>query len=107
MERNSTFSLIVVLKGSNCIEEDGRIIRFGSNANTNAIRTMAAEKLDLLVPEDDIVLETATGVLLTEVEMVRLQQVVYVRLNQEIIEVIPGPRGLPVVGNLYEMMPDM
>jgi hypothetical protein len=107
MEKGPTFSLIVVLKGSKSIEEDGRVIRFGSNASTNTVRTLAAEQLDLIVPVDDIVLETATGVLLTEVEMVRLQKVVYVRLVQEIIEVIPGPRGLPFVGNLYDMMPDL
>jgi hypothetical protein len=107
MENSSSFSLVVVLKDSNSIEEDGRVIRFGINANINTVRALAAEQLDLLVPADDVVLETETGVLLTEVEIVRLQQVVYVRLVQEIVKVTPGPRGLPIVGNFYDMMPDM
>lgn len=103
---SETISLIVALKGCNNIEAEGKIIRIGNGANTNTVRSLAAEKLGLAIPLNDIILETSTGVELTEIEMVRLQQVVYIHFHQQIKEV-PGPARLPMVGNLYEMMPDL
>ncbi|GAA5815138.1 hypothetical protein MFLAVUS_008644 [Mucor flavus] len=103
---SETISLIVALKGCNNIEAEGKIIRIGNGANTNTVRSLAAEKLGLAIPLNDIILETSTGVELTEIEMVRLQQVVYIHFHQQIKE-IPGPTRLPMVGNLYEMMPDL
>ncbi|KAK4512250.1 uncharacterized protein ATC70_002946 [Mucor velutinosus] len=99
-------SLIVALKGSTNVELDGHIIRIGNGANTNTVRGLAAEKLGLAVPLDEINLETSSGVILTEIEKVKLQQVVYVSYKEQIKQV-PGPRRLPMVGNLYDMLPDL
>jgi cytochrome P450/NADPH-cytochrome P450 reductase len=100
-------SLIVALKGCESIEADGHIISIGNGANTNTVRSLAAEKLGLAVGLDNIILETASGIILTEIEKVRLQQVVYISLVEKIKDTIPGPRRLPMVGNLYDMMPDL
>lgn len=94
-----TTSLIVALKGSDNIEVDGHIIRIGNGANTNTVRSLASEKLGLAIPLDDISLETATGEVLTEIDRVRSQQVVYINCKERIKDVIPGPRGLPMVGS--------
>jgi cytochrome P450/NADPH-cytochrome P450 reductase len=100
-------SLIIVIKGSTNVELDGHIIRIGNGANTNTVRALAAEKLGLAVPLDEINLETSSGVILTEIEKVKLQQVVYISYKEQIKDIIPGPRRLPMVGNLYEMLPDL
>lgn len=99
-------SLIVALKGCTNIELEGHIIRIGNGANTNTVRGLAAEKLGLAVPLDEINLETSSGVILTEIEKVKLQQVVYISYKEQIKQV-PGPRRLPMVGNLYDMLPDL
>ncbi|KAI9363256.1 cytochrome P450 [Pilaira anomala] len=101
-----TISLIVALKNCENIEVDGKIIRIGNGANTNTVRSLAAEKLGLTIPLNDIILETSTGDELTEIEKVKLQQVVFINFQQQIKE-IPGPVRLPMVGNLYDMMPDL
>jgi cytochrome P450/NADPH-cytochrome P450 reductase len=106
MAENS-ISLIVALKGNDNIEADGHIITIGNGANTNTVRSLAAEKLGLAIALDDIILETTSGIALTEIEKVRLQQVVYISSVEKIKDVIPGPRRLPMVGNLYDMMPDL
>ncbi|KAI8635908.1 cytochrome P450 [Parasitella parasitica] len=100
-------SLIIVIKGSANVELDGHIIRIGNGANTDTVRGLAAEKLGLAVPLDEIVLETSSGVVLTEIDKVRIQQVVYIGCKEKIQDVIPGPRRLPMVGNLYDMLPDL
>lgn len=99
-------SLIVALKGCTNVELEGHIIRIGNGANTNTVRGLAAEKLGLAVPLDEINLETSSGVILTEIEKVKLQQVVYISYKEQIKQV-PGPRRLPMVGNLYDMLPDL
>lgn len=102
-----SISLIVVCKGSENVEADGHIISIGNGANTTTVRSLASEKLGLAIPLDDIILETASGDVLTEIEKVRLQQVVYINFIEKIKDTIPGPRRLPMVGNLYDMMPDL
>ena len=100
-------SLIIAIKGCKDIETDGHIIRIGNGANTNTVRSLASEKLGLAIPMEDILLETSTGEVLTEIDQVKLQQVVYINFAEQVKDVIPGPRRLPMVGNLYEMMPDL
>ncbi|CAO3649127.1 unnamed protein product [Mucor hiemalis] len=104
---SETISLIVAAKGSANIETDGHIIRIGNGANTNTVRSLAAEKLGLAIPLDDIILETSSGEVLTEIDRVKSQQVVYINFQEQIKDVIPGPPRLPMVGNLYEMLPDL
>lgn len=104
---SETISLIVAAKGCKNIETDGHIIRIGNGANTNTVRSLAAEKLGLAIPLNDIILETASGEELTEIEKVKSQQVVYINFQEQIKDVIPGPPRLPMVGNLYDMLPDL
>lgn len=104
---SETISLIVAIKGCENIEADGHIIRIGNGASTDTVRTLAAGKLGLGIALADIILETTTGEVLTEIERVKLQQVVIINFKEQIKDVIPGPRRLPMVGNLYEMMPDL
>ncbi|KAI7896669.1 cytochrome P450 [Mucor mucedo] len=103
---SDTISLIVALKGCDNIETEGHIIRVGNGANTDTVRTLAAEKLGLGVALVDIILETTSGEVLTEIERVKSQQVVIINLKEQIKD-IPGPTKLPMVGNLYDMLPDL
>lgn len=107
MTSDNTASLIVALKGSSNIENDGRIIRFGNTADLNIIHKLIAEKLSILGRIDDIVLFDDKDEELVEVDQIKKQQVVYVDLKQHITSAIPGPTGLPFVGALYELLPDM
>lgn len=101
-----TLPLIIVLKGTQNLEQDGQIIQIGNGANTNTVRGLAAEKLGLAIPLEDIILETSEGVELTEIDKVKEEKVVYIRPRDKIKDV-PGPRRLPMVGNVYEMLPDL
>ncbi|KAI7898001.1 cytochrome P450 [Cokeromyces recurvatus] len=103
---DTTISLIIVIKGSKDVETNGKIIGIGNGANTNTVRSLAAEKLGLAIPLDDIVLETPTGEVLTEIDKVKSQHVVYINVKNK-IKTIPGPPRLPMIGNFYEMMPDL
>lgn len=107
MSTDNTTSLIVVLKGSTDVENDGRIIRFGNGANLNTIRGLVAEKLSIAGATDDIQLLNEKDEILGGIDALKNQQVVYVDLKQHIKDVIPGPACLPFVGSLYEMLPNM
>lgn len=109
MSEDTTTSLIVVLQGSKNVEQDGRIIVFGSGANINTVRGLATEKLGIAgsTPTDNVLLRDGNGRLLDGIDQVRQQQVVYVDLQDQIKDVIPGPRSLPFIGALREFMPNM
>lgn len=104
---SETISLIVAIKGCENIESDGHIIRIGNGANTDTVRSLAAEKLGLGIPLVDIILETSAGEVLTEIDRVKSQQVIIINFKEQIKDIIPGPRRLPMVGNLYDMIPDL
>jgi cytochrome P450/NADPH-cytochrome P450 reductase len=107
MSSDSTTSLIVMLRGDNDTEKDGRIIRFGTGANLDTIKSLAAEKLSIALDYTRIQLLNSKGELLEGIEDVRNQQIVYIDLDDPIKTVIPGPTKLPFVGNLYEMLPNL
>lgn len=107
MSADNTTSLIVALKGTSNIEKDGRIIRFGSGANLDTIRGLAAEKLGIAGGYTDIQLLNENGNLLAGIDAAKDQQVVYIGLKQQIKDIIPGPANLPFVGSLYELLPNM
>jgi cytochrome P450/NADPH-cytochrome P450 reductase len=104
---SDTVSLIIALKGCDNIETDGCIIRLGNGASTNTVRNLASQKLGLLVPLEDLILETSDGKILNDIDRVISQRIIYISLKERIKDVIPGPRRLPMVGNLYDMMPDL
>lgn len=107
MITDNTTSLIVVLKGSVNLEKDGHIIRFGNGANLDTVRSLAAEKLSIAGGHSDIQLLNKKGEILTEIDAVRDQQVIFIDMKQQIKDVIPGPANLPFVGSLYELLPNM
>ncbi|CAO3592069.1 unnamed protein product [Absidia cylindrospora] len=98
----NTTSLIVTLKGTKDIEKDGQIIRFGSGANLDTVRGLAAEKLAIGGNSQELVLLDGSGRHLDGIDDLRKQQVVYVDLPNHIQDIIPGPKKLPFVGNLYD-----
>ncbi|KAI8368250.1 cytochrome P450 [Radiomyces spectabilis] len=98
--------LIVALKNASNVAEEGHIIQVGNGASIDTVKSLAAEKLATSAPLADITLEDACGNRLTEIDAVRSQQVVYLSLKEQIKDVIPGPRKLPYVGNLYDLAPD-
>ncbi|KAI8979229.1 cytochrome P450 [Mycotypha africana] len=97
LETDNTTSLIAVLKDSSkTIEQDGRIIRFGNGANLNTVRGLVADKLNIVAAPQDICFFTREGKLLESIDDLRSQQVVYVDLEEQIKDVIPGPPRLPL-----------
>ncbi|KAG1472749.1 hypothetical protein G6F56_001347 [Rhizopus delemar] len=107
MATDNTTSLIVVLKNTTDIEKDGRIIRFGSGANLDTVRGLAAERLGIAGGYANLQLLNSKGDLLGGIDDLRNQQVVYVGTKELIRETIPGPTKLPFVGSLYDMLPNM
>ncbi|KAI8142033.1 cytochrome P450 [Fennellomyces sp. T-0311] len=108
MSENTTTSLIVVLEGDD-IESSGQIIAFDYNASLATVRGLVAEKLAIsaAIPLDDIFLRNASGNLLEGIDDIRRQQVVHVSLRHQITDVIPGPRKLPFVGSVRELLPNI
>ncbi|KAI8377698.1 cytochrome P450, partial [Radiomyces spectabilis] len=104
---SQTISLIVALKGAENLEDEGRIIRFGTGANLDTIRGLVAEKLSIVGALDDILLLDSHDRLLDGIGELSQQQVVYVDVRNHIKEIIPGPAKLPFVGNLYDLLPNI
>ncbi|KAI7907546.1 cytochrome P450 [Cokeromyces recurvatus] len=104
---DNTTSLIIALKGSTNIEDEGRIIRFGNGANLDTIRGLAAEKLSIVSGIADIQFLDVNERLIDSIDSLRNQQVVYIDMKQQIKEIIPGPACLPFVGSLYELLPNI
>lgn len=103
----NTTSLIVTLKGTKDIEKDGVIVRFGSGANLDTVRGLAGEKLAIGGASQDLILLDGSDRILDGIDDLRKQQVVYVDLPDRIKQMIPGPKKLPFVGNLYDLLPDV
>ncbi|CAO3627588.1 unnamed protein product [Cunninghamella blakesleeana] len=101
-----TTSLIVALKGANDLETEGKIVRFGNGANLDTIRSLAAEKLGISGNTQELILLDGNNRVLSGIDDLRQQQVVYIDLPNKIIEVLPGPTKLPFVGNLYDLLPN-
>jgi cytochrome P450/NADPH-cytochrome P450 reductase len=107
MPTDNTTSLIVAFKGTADVETNGHIIRYRNNVTYDFLRKQIADKLSILGGSQDIQTFSEKDELLTDIDQIKNQKVVYVDLKQHIITQIPGPRGLPFVGALYELLPDM
>ncbi|KAI9473910.1 MAG: cytochrome P450 [Benjaminiella poitrasii] len=107
MTIENTTSLIIALKGTTNIEDDGHIIRFGDKANLDTFRRLAADKLGIIGDISDIQFLNTEGKLLDSIDAIRNQQVAYIDVKQHIKETIPGPASLPFVGSLYELLPNI
>ncbi|OBZ85113.1 hypothetical protein A0J61_06837 [Choanephora cucurbitarum] len=102
-----TTPTIIALKGSQDITSDGRIIEIDGRADLNKVRILAKEKLGISVPLEQILLQAANGTELDEVEKLKAQKVIYVDLKESIKEVFRAPNRLPMIGNLYDVLPDV
>lgn len=103
----STTSLIVAIKGTDNVEQDGAIVRFGAGASMDTLRGLVAEKLSIATGSQDLILEDGNGNILSGIDHARQQQVIYVNLGDQVkLPAVPR-RTLPYFGNLYEMLPDM
>jgi cytochrome P450/NADPH-cytochrome P450 reductase len=103
----STTSLIAAIKGTDNVESDGVIVRFGTGASMDTLRSLIADKLGIATGYQDLVLEDADGKLLSGIDHVRQQQVVYVNLKDQVKSPAVPKHTLPYFGNLYDMLPDM
>lgn len=99
-------TLIIALKGCDDIETDGFIIHLEKDADMDVIRTLASEKLGLVVPLDEIIFETSGGEILNDIDSIKSKQVVYATCKEQFKEISRVPR-FPFVGNLYSMVPDL
>lgn len=102
-------SLIVVLqRDSGDIENQGKIINFGSGASVDTVRNLAMEKLGIsTIPAKDVLLLDGSGKSIDTMDQVRQQQVVRVDMKEHIKDVIPGPTKYPFVGSIRELLPNM
>ncbi|KAI8580599.1 hypothetical protein K450DRAFT_299354 [Umbelopsis ramanniana AG] len=103
----STTSLIVAIKGTDNVENDGVIVRFGTGASMDTLRSLIADKLGIATGYQDLILEDGDGKLLSGIDHVRQQQVVYVNLKDQVKLPAVPKHTLPYFGNLYDMLPDM
>jgi cytochrome P450/NADPH-cytochrome P450 reductase len=103
----STTSLIVAIKGTDDVEKDGAIVRFGAGANMDTLRSLVAEKLGIATGYQDLILEDVNGNVLSGIDHAREQQIIYVNLKDQVKLPAVPKRTLPYFGNLYDMLPDM
>ncbi|KAI8336924.1 cytochrome P450 [Blakeslea trispora] len=107
MTGSSSVPIIIAPKDSQSLESEGRIVYVHDGASINTIKTLAQEKLGFAVSVDQVVLEKQDGVEVNEIDVLKLERVIYVGIKEIIKDTIPGPMRLPVFGNLYSMMPDI
>lgn len=107
MKADNTTSLIIVLIGTKDIENNGHIVRFSDNVNLDFLYKQIAEKLSILGSYQDIQLYNDKNELLTNLDQIKEQKLVFVDVKQHLQVDIPGPKGLPFVGALYELLPDL
>ncbi|KAI8981092.1 cytochrome P450 [Pilobolus umbonatus] len=107
MFKKDTITLIVAFKECKDIEKDGHIIHFHTNSTIDTLRSLAAEKLSVQCNLNDVQLLDEEDHVIDTMDNISQQHVVFVDTKDPIIEVIPGPRKLPIVGSLYEMLPDL
>ncbi|KAG2211207.1 hypothetical protein INT47_006326 [Mucor saturninus] len=100
-------TLIAVLQNSANYEEDGVTIHFSTGTSIQTFRSMISKNLGVFVPLDDILMYSAENVLLKDMEEIQKQQVIYISVIGGIKTTIPGPRKLPLIGSLYELLPDI
>ncbi|KAI8355689.1 cytochrome P450 [Blakeslea trispora] len=98
--------IIIALKGSQNISSEGCIIEIDHDADLVKVKTVAKTKLGLSVSLAQILLQEEDGTELDDMQKLRDQKVVYVDLKDSIKEVFRVPGRLPMIGNLYNMMPD-
>ncbi|KAI8078481.1 cytochrome P450 [Thamnidium elegans] len=100
-------SLIAVLQTSTNVEKDGVIIQLSGGSTLQTVRTTISKKLGVFVPLDEIMLYNAEKVILEDMEEIRKQQTIYVSVVGGIKTQFPGPRKYPLIGSLYELLPDL
>ncbi|KAJ8661380.1 hypothetical protein O0I10_002646 [Lichtheimia ornata] len=109
MPQDTMTSLIVVLqRDSGDIENQGKIINFGSGASVDTVRNLAMEKLGIsTIPAKDVLLLDGSGKSIDTMDQIRQQQVVRVDMKEHIKDVIPGPTKYPFVGSIRELLPNI
>jgi hypothetical protein len=99
--------LIAAIKGTDNIESNNATIKFDSGASMDKVRSLVAEKLGIACGHQNLILEDGDGKLLSDIDQVRQQQVIYVNLKDQVKLPAVPKRSLPYFGNLYEMLPDL
>lgn len=100
-------SLIAVLQTSTNIEEDGVIIQFSTGTSLQTLRSIIAKKLGVFVSLSEILLYNSENTILQDMEEIRKQKTIFVSVVGGIKTVVPGPRKYPIIGSLYELLPDL
>ncbi|KAI8068594.1 cytochrome P450 [Gongronella butleri] len=99
-------TLVVALKGSSL--DSSKSLHLAGDVRLDTVRQLAADALGIRgIPANDLLLYDASGHLLGGIDDVFQQQVVYVDVQGGIDDVFPGPKPLPFVGNLYDLLPNI
>ncbi|CAO3680931.1 unnamed protein product [Umbelopsis ramanniana] len=103
----SKTSLIAAIKGTDNVESNGATITFDNGASMDKLRSLVADQLGIASGHQDLILEDANGNVLSEIDQVRQQEVIYVNLKDQVRLPAVPKRSLPYFGNLYDMLPDL
>jgi cytochrome P450/NADPH-cytochrome P450 reductase len=103
----SKTSLIAAIKGTDNVESNGATIKFDNGASMDKLRSLVADNLGIASGHQDLILEDANGNVLSEIDQVRQQEVIYVNLKGQVRLPAVPKRSLPYFGNLYDMLPDL
>lgn len=100
-------NLVVVLQISKNVEKDGVIVQFSEGSTLQTLRSIISKKLGIFVPLDEIILYDSNRTILEDMEEIHKQQTIYVSVAGGIKTHFPGPRKYPLVGSLYDLLPDL
>ncbi|ORE13712.1 cytochrome P450 [Rhizopus microsporus] len=70
-------------------------------------RSFIAKRLGLFVPLNEILIYDLKQKELTDMESIRQQEIIYISVLGGIKDKIPGPRKLPFIGNIYDLLPNL
>ncbi|KAL4207501.1 hypothetical protein AB4K20DRAFT_1870188 [Rhizopus microsporus] len=91
----------------NKADKNGEIIEYTEDTSMPIFRSFIAKRLGLFVPLNEILIYDLKQKELTDMESIRQQEIIYISVLGGIKDKIPGPRKLPFIGNIYDLLPNL
>lgn len=91
----------------NKADKNGEIVEYTEDTSMPIFRSFIAKRLGLFVPLNEILIYDLKQKELNDMESIRQQEIIYISVLGGIKDKIPGPRKLPFIGNIYDLLPNL